>query len=85
MNKPTIQYTLRNVPERVDQTLRRRAKESGLSFNQVLIDALTVGAGETSRPRRDLSEVVGSLSKREAARMDEEIRLQRQPDPGLWK
>jgi hypothetical protein len=85
MSKRARQYTLRNVPERVDRTLRQRARESGLSFNQVALDALTIGAGETSRPKRDLSEVVGSLSGKEAARMDDEIQLQRQIDPGLWK
>jgi hypothetical protein len=85
MAKPTTQYTLRNVPARVDQTLRRRAKESGLSFNQVALDALTIGAGEPARPKRDLCEIVGSLSRKEADKLDDEIRLQRQIDPGLWK
>ena len=85
MSKHALQYTLRNIPERVDRALRRRAKETGQSFNHVAVDALTTGAAETVRPERDLSEVIGSLSGKEATRMDEEIRLQRQIDPALWK
>lgn len=85
MTKPARQYTLRNVPDHVDRVLRRRARETGQSFNQVALDALTIGAGKKSRPERDLSEVIGSLSAKEAKRMDDEIRNQRQIDPGLWK
>ncbi|MCL2725329.1 MAG: hypothetical protein FWD69_12930 [Polyangiaceae bacterium] len=79
------QYTIRNVPDRLDQRLRKRAKETGLSFNQVALDALILGAGEPARPRRDLTGIAGSLNEREAKRVDEEIRRQRQIDPELWK
>src|SRR5262249_24607757 len=65
MQKRT-QYTIRNVPDWVDRSLRRRAKETGESFNQVALDALAAGIGERSRPKRDLAEVVGSLSRQEA-------------------
>ena len=85
MLKPARQYTIRNVPDQVDRSLRRKAKDTGKSFNQVALEALTLGAGETARPKRDLSEIVGSYSKKEAERMDGEIRLQRQLDPELWK
>ena len=85
MPKHARQYTIRNVPDQVDRSLRRKAKETGLSFNQIALDALTIGAGETSRPKRDLSEIVGSLSKRDAERMEGEVRLQRQIDPELWR
>lgn len=85
MAKHARQYTIRNVPDEVDRTLRRRVKETGRSFNQIALDALTIGAGETSRPKRDLSEIVGSLSKRDAERMDGEVRRQRQIEPDLWK
>lgn len=79
------QYTIRNIPHHVDQLLRRRSRESGKSFNQVALEALVTGAGETLKPRRDFSEVIGSLSAKEAARIEEEIRLQHQIDPELWK
>ncbi|HVH45358.1 MAG TPA: hypothetical protein VM925_23555 [Labilithrix sp.] len=85
MAKQARQYTIRNVPDRVDRSLRRRVKETGESFNKVVLDALTIGAGESARPKRDLSEIVGSLSEKEANRIDDEVRRQRQIDPELWK
>ena len=39
------QYTLRNVPTRVDQELRRRAREEGKSLNQAALEALERGVG----------------------------------------
>jgi plasmid stability protein len=85
MSQHARQYTIRNVPDRVDRTLRRRAKETGQSFNQVVLDALAAGAGEAPAPKRDLSGVIGSLSDKEAERMDDEVRRQRQIDPELWR
>lgn len=41
------QYTIRNMPELVDQYLRRRAKQSGRSLNQTIIDELSERAGIT--------------------------------------
>lgn len=39
------QYTIRNIPEPVDRYLRKRAKISGQSLNQVVIDELAERAG----------------------------------------
>lgn len=39
------QYTLRNIPEPVDRYLRKRAKLSGKSLNQVIIDELAERSG----------------------------------------
>jgi plasmid stability protein len=36
----TIQYTIRNVPPSVDKVLRQRAKHTGKSVNQLLVDIL---------------------------------------------
>lgn len=41
----TKQYTVRNVPQTVDRYLRKRAKISGKSLNQVIIDELSEKAG----------------------------------------
>jgi len=85
MLKRARQYTIRNVPDEVDRALRRQAKETGRSFNQVAVEALALGAGEPARPKRDLSEIVGSLTAREADRIEGELRRQRQIDPEMWK
>lgn len=79
------QYTIRNIPADVDRVLRRRAKELGKSFNQVALEALAAGAAVSLRPKRDFSEVKGSLSRKQAEELEEEIRLQRQVDPDLWR
>lgn len=80
-----MQYTIRNVPPEVDRVLRRRAKEAAKSFNQVALEALVAGTGQSLVPKRDLREVVGSLTKKEAEHLDGEIRRQRQIDPELWR
>jgi hypothetical protein len=41
----TSQYTIRNIPPLVDRYLRKRAKISGKSLNQVVIDELAEKAG----------------------------------------
>jgi hypothetical protein len=81
----TKQYTIRGIPLEVDAVLKRLAKQSSKSFNQIALEALTLGAGQTLRPKRDFSQVIGSITKRQAAAMDEEIRLQRQLDADLWE
>lgn len=84
MKKNLKQYTIRNIPERVDRVLKRRAREAGKSFNQVALEALAIGAGENLGPKRDFSEVIGSLSNEEAESIEEEIRRQHQIDANLW-
>jgi hypothetical protein len=85
MGKHTRQYTIRNVPDNVDRVLRRKAKQLGKSFNQVALEALVAGAGFEQKPRRDLSEVVGSISPEEAARIENEVQLQHRIDEKLWR
>lgn len=41
-----IQYTVRNIPEPVDRYLRKRAKISGQSLNQVIVDELSEKVGK---------------------------------------
>jgi hypothetical protein len=79
------QYTIRNIPENIDRHLRRKAKESGKSFNQIALEALTIGAGQSLRPKRDFSQVIGSISSKEAGNLEDEIKRQHQIDPDLWK
>ena len=78
------QYTIRNIPESLDRTLRQRAKKSRKSFNQVAIEALMAGAGEVP-VKRNLEGIAGTLSDNEAAAIEEEVRLQRSIDPEMWR
>lgn len=79
------QYTIRNIPDGVDRILRHRALDSRKSFNQVVLEALVAGVGEAVQRRRDLSKIVGSMSSKEAARIEEEVRLQHRVDAELWQ
>lgn len=60
-----MQYTLRNVPDALDEALRRAAREQGKSLNEVAIDALARGAGVSGErvKRRDLSDIAGTWRK----------------------
>lgn len=81
----SIQYTIRGVPERLDQRLRRLAEEEGKSLNAVLIRLLErgLGIGEEEVRHHDLDDLIGSWvsdPECEAALED-----QRRIDPELWK
>ena len=38
----TIQYTIRNIPSVVDKVIRKRSKQTGKSFNQTVVELLTL-------------------------------------------
>lgn len=48
-----IQYTIRNIPPVVDQVIHKRAKQSGKSFNQTVVDLLTLQTFGTTEPPKD--------------------------------
>jgi plasmid stability protein len=80
-----MQYTIRNVPNLLDQALRRCARERGKSLNEVAIEALARGAGvsgERSR-KRDLSDIVGSWQ--EDAVFDSALADQDTIDEKMWR
>lgn len=80
-----MQYTLRNIPAEVDQTLRRRAREEGKSLNAVALEALLAGSGGQigSLPVRDLSDIAGSWV--DDPEVDAALADQRRIDPELWR
>ncbi len=47
----SIQYTIRNIPPDVDRVIRKRASQSGKTFNQTVVDLLTVQILGTSQPQ----------------------------------
>ncbi len=80
-----MQYTLRKIPKRVDEALRRKAKQEGLSLNQAAVQALTHGLGltETSPIHHDLDDLVGTWV--EDPGFDEALRDMDSIDPELWR
>ncbi len=79
-----MQYTIRNVPERLDVALRRKAREQGKSLNDVAIEALALGAGlgEQQCRQRDLSDLAGGW--REDPLFDSAVSEQDVIDGDLW-
>ena len=47
----TIQYTIRNIPPSVDKVIRKRSKQTGLSFNQTVVDLLSLQTFGTTDPK----------------------------------
>ena len=80
-----MQYTVRGVPEVVDDALRLRARETGKSLNAVVIDALAEGAGVTRAPRkkRNLGDLASTWE--DDAAVDAALAAQDEPDADLWK
>jgi len=50
--KPTVQYTVRDVPEELDGLLRESAALEGVSLNQATLRALERGLGSERQPVR---------------------------------
>ena len=77
------QYTIRNVPEMLDQALRRRAGKEGLSINETALEALRKGIGLTKEKSHDLDWIAGTW--REDETFNEIINEMRTIDEEMWK
>lgn len=79
-----MQYTLRNIPETLDATLRRRAREEDKSLNEVAIEAMARGVGLTGETirYRDLGDVAGRWQ--DDPEFDQAVADQDRVDEELW-
>lgn len=80
-----IQYTIRNVPRKTDEALRKMAVREGGSLNAAALEALQAGAGigEDSVRYHDLDELAGTWVKDPA--FDKAQKAFQSIDPELWK
>ena len=80
-----MQYTIRNVPDSLDEALRRVAREKGKSLNDVAIEALARGAGVTGERdrQRDLADIAGTWRKDPA--FDRALAAQDTIDEEMWR
>lgn len=83
--KPSIQYTIRQVPEEVDARLREMAVKENCSLNYAVLNALStaVGADGKSPVFHDLDSVAGSWV--EDPDFDTAVQSFEQIDKELWK
>lgn len=80
-----IQYTIRGIPLPVDQVIRKRAQQSGRSFNQTVVDMLSLQTFGTTQP----SDTHGALERLFGASLldedfDAAIASQSKVDPKIW-
>ncbi len=80
-----MQYTIRGIPDAVDDALRARAHAAGTSLNEAAIDALAEGAGLTGTPRkrRDLGDIAATWKPDKA--VEAALAEQDQIDERLWR
>ena len=85
MKRKQPQYTIRQVPLRIDQALRERAHRERRSLNAVAIEALERGLGiaEEAIRHHDLDDLAGTWVHDPA--FDQAIEDMDQIDPELWK
>ncbi len=83
--KREIQMTIRHVPPIVDLALRRKARASGKSINDVAIEALAAGAGVElgAVEHHDLDPIFGTWVDDPNA--ERALAEQRTIDAELWK
>ena len=81
-----IQYTIRSVPPQLDQVLKKRAKQSGKSFNQTVIESLNQQTFGSSNPPQKINifdELFGAKTLDKG--FYEAIEAQSQIDDELWR
>ncbi len=80
-----MQYTIRNIPESLDDALRNRAKEEGKSLNEVVVQALAraLGFSKDTVKYRELGDLAGTW--REDPEFDQAIADQHAIDERIWK
>ena len=80
-----MQYTIRGIPEALDQAIREKAKAEGKSLNEAAIEALADGLGVSGQAfkRRDLTDIAGTWKK--DAAFEKAIADQDKIDERLWK
>lgn len=86
MSKSTVQYTIRNIPPALDQALRKRAKQTGKSFNQTVVETLnlqTFGKPEPPRDSGNFDWLFGASTLDQS--FDEAIAEQSAIDEKLWR
>ena len=83
--KDHTQYTIRNIPVRVDKCLREAAAQYKTSLNVAAIEALRRGLGMEDKPviHHDLDDLAGTWVG--DGEFDRTMALMDRVDPELWK
>lgn len=80
-----IQYTIRNIPPSVDKVIRKRSKQSGRSFNQTVVELLSLQTfGTTDLPTENGFDWLFNKKTLDKS-FDEAIESMSQVDKKLWR
>ena len=86
------QFTIRGVPEEVEKQVRKEAEAKGISFNKAFVDLVqknvsteSTGPRKKKRLPRELENLFGVWSKKEADEFDKSLAVQRKIDEELWR
>jgi hypothetical protein len=80
--------TLRNIPSKLEELIRKRADRDGLSLNRTVLRMLEEVAGHRPPARvpvDDLDALAGTWSRDEAVAFDAALADQRRIDPDVWR
>lgn len=79
--------TLRKVPAAIEKQLRALARHTGTSLNKTIISLLAraMGMAEGTPKARDLSDLAGTWTEREAREFEENTRAFEQIDESIWR
>jgi len=81
----TIQYTIRNIPPSVDMIIRKRSKQSGKSFNQTVVELLSLQTfGTTKIPTDNNFDWLFNKNTLDES-FDEAIESMSKVDKKLWQ
>lgn len=85
--KSTVQYTVRDVPEDVDNLLRESATLEGVSLNQATLHALQRGLGTERQPvrYRTLRQMIAQTRKVSTKPWREALEELDKTNPEDWK
>lgn len=80
-----IQYTIRNIPPAVDRVIRKRSQQTGKSFNQTVVDILSLQTFGTTTPKAEADFDWLYNQKTLDETFDETIKDLAQIDKKLWQ
>ena len=85
MKNKRLQYTLREVPDRLDQKLREAASAYGVSLNKAAIAALSRGVGMESESvvHHDMDDLAGTWVQ--DPEFDKALAKMDCVDQGMWR
>ena len=79
------QITIRGIEPKIEQEIRRRAKESQTSINLIIKKIIHKEFRRSEAPASSLKHLAGGWSLKQAAEFESSIRSCEQIDEEMWK